>query len=80
MVDKYQDKGPEGTTRRNFIKSVIASASVVSSSAYLFRSQLGSQVWAASSGTVERLISIKVNGQTRRVEVMPQDTSKRFTI
>jgi len=74
MVDKYQDKGPEGTTRRNFIKSVIASASVVSSSAYLFRSQLGSQVWAASSGTVERLISIKVNGQTRRVEVMPQDT------
>ena len=64
----------EGTTRRDFIKSVIASASVVSSSAYLFRSHGVSKVWAASSGTVERLISLKVNGQTRRVEVLPQDT------
>ena len=74
MVDISQNNILEGTTRRNFIKSVIASASVVSSSAYLFRSQGGSKVWAASSGTVERLISLKVNGQTRRVEVMPQDT------
>lgn len=63
-----------GATRRNFIKGIIASASVVYSSSYLFRSQSGSQVWAATSGAVERLISLKVNGQVRRVEVMPQET------
>ena len=63
-----------GATRRNFIKGIIASASVVYSSSYLFRSQSGSQVWAATSGAVERLISLKVNGQVRRVDVMPQET------
>jgi aerobic-type carbon monoxide dehydrogenase small subunit (CoxS/CutS family) len=73
MTDTIQQIN-EGTSRRSFIKGVIASASVVSSSAYLFRGRGGSQAWAASSGAVERLISLKVNGQLRRVDVMPQET------
>ena len=56
MTDTIQQIN-EGTSRRSFIKGVIASASVVSSSAYLFRGRGGSQAWAASSGAVERLIS-----------------------
>ncbi len=74
MRESNQEQKRDGTSRRNFIKGVIASASVVSSSAYLFRGPGGSQAWAATSGSVERLITLKVNGQVRRVEVMPQET------
>jgi len=74
MLELNQEQKRDGTSRRNFIKGVIASASVVSSSAFLFRGPGGSQALAATSGGVERLITLKVNGQVRRVEVMPQET------
>jgi aerobic-type carbon monoxide dehydrogenase small subunit (CoxS/CutS family) len=60
-------------SRRNFIKGVIATGAVASSATYLFRSSplIGQQ---ASAGGVERLLTLNVNGQERRVDVMPQET------
>ena len=64
---------PKNASRRTFIKGVIAAGAAVSSAAYLFRSTpLSGQ--PAMSGTVERLITLTVNGQQRRVDVMKQET------
>src|SRR6266581_8162175 len=70
---KLLEEVPQSVTRRNFIKGVVAAGAVASSSAYLFRTAtLHGQPSAA--GAVERLITLNVNGQDRRVDVMPQDT------
>jgi aerobic-type carbon monoxide dehydrogenase small subunit (CoxS/CutS family) len=61
-------------SRRNFIKSVIAGGAVASSGAYLFRGSLPVLGQASAPGSVERLISLSVNGQTRRVDVLKQET------
>src|ERR671923_2325943 len=67
------EETPQSVSRRNFIKGVIAAGAVASSSAYLFRTTtLHGQPTAA--GAVERLITLNVNGQERRIDVMPQDT------
>jgi aerobic-type carbon monoxide dehydrogenase small subunit (CoxS/CutS family) len=71
--NKMLDETPQSVSRRNFIKGVIAAGAVASSSAYLFRSTtIHGQPSAA--GAVERLITLNVNGQDRRIDVMPQDT------
>jgi aerobic-type carbon monoxide dehydrogenase small subunit (CoxS/CutS family) len=64
---------PNGVSRRAFIKMVIASGAAVSASAYLFR---GSTLVGQGSlpGAVERLMTLNVNGQMRRVDVMKQET------
>ncbi|KHK02886.1 (2Fe-2S)-binding protein [Desulfovibrio sp. TomC] len=59
-------------TRRQFIRSVIA-AGVVSFSGPLFPGPAGAGP-KATPGAVERLITLTVNGQQRRVDVMPQET------
>ena len=59
-------------TRRNFIKGVIAGGAVASSAGYLFRGSLFGQ--SSVPGSAERLITITVNGQPRRVDVMKQET------
>ncbi len=60
-------------SRRSFIKGVIAAGAAVSSAAYLFRN--GGGVFGQSApGSVERLITLNVNGQARRVDVMKQET------
>ena len=59
-------------TRRNFIKGVIAGGAVASSAGYLFRGSLLAQT--SAPGSVDRLITIMVNGQARRVDVMKQET------
>ena len=59
-------------TRRQFIRSVIA-AGVVSFSGPLFPGPAGAGP-KTTPGTVERLITLTVNGQQRRVDVMPQET------
>jgi aerobic-type carbon monoxide dehydrogenase small subunit (CoxS/CutS family) len=64
---------PTNVSRRNFIKGVIASGAVASSSAYLFRST-PLQGQPSTAGSVERLITLTVNGQDRRIDVMPQET------
>ena len=59
-------------SRRELIKGVIA-AGAVSSASYLFRAQ---KAWSQTSapGAVERLVTLTVNGQQRRVDVMKQET------
>jgi aerobic-type carbon monoxide dehydrogenase small subunit (CoxS/CutS family) len=66
---------PKDVSRRNFIKGVIAAGAAVSSATYLFRTNaLGQTASRGAAGSVERLITLSVNGQDRRVDVMPQET------
>jgi aerobic-type carbon monoxide dehydrogenase small subunit (CoxS/CutS family) len=61
-------------SRRTFIKGVIAGGAVASGTAYMFRgggSLLGQSAPAAAG---ERLITLNVNGQARRVDVMRSET------
>jgi aerobic-type carbon monoxide dehydrogenase small subunit (CoxS/CutS family) len=74
-------RGPADTeatrySRREFIKRVIASGAVASASSYLFgcAPSAGPGARTAVAGAVERLISLNVNGQVRRVDVLPQET------
>lgn len=57
-------------TRRRFIKGVIYSSAAALSGAGFYLANAQSRPAAA----VERLISINVNGATRRVDVLPQET------
>jgi aerobic-type carbon monoxide dehydrogenase small subunit (CoxS/CutS family) len=61
-------------SRRNFIKGVIAGGAAVSSAAYMFRGSGSVLGQAAQAGASERLVSLSVNGQLRRVDVMKQET------
>ena len=61
-----------GVSRRDLIKGVIA-AGAVSSGAYLFRSSVV-RADQPAAGSVERLVTLNVNGQQRRVDVMKQET------
>ncbi len=67
------EETPNNPTRRNFIKGVIAAGAAVSSASYLFRTSAQGQQ-ASAPGSVERLITLSVNGQERRVDVMKQET------
>jgi aerobic-type carbon monoxide dehydrogenase small subunit (CoxS/CutS family) len=73
MADTKNTEGASsGISRRDLIKGVIA-AGAVSSAGYLFRvSSVRAQPSAA--GSVERLVTLNVNGQQRRVDVMKQET------
>ena len=77
MTDSENHKATEAllkrVSRRSFIKGVISSGVAVSSANYLFRA---SNVFGqpAPDGTGERLITLNVNGQQRRVDVMKQET------
>jgi aerobic-type carbon monoxide dehydrogenase small subunit (CoxS/CutS family) len=63
-----------GVSRRTFIKGVIAAGATVSASAYLFRTTIVGQNESSLPGSVERLITIDVNGQQRRVDVLKHET------
>ncbi len=66
---------PAGTfSRRNFIKGVIAAGATVSSSAYLFRAPSAVAQTPSARGSVERLVTLNVNGASRRVDVLKQET------
>jgi aerobic-type carbon monoxide dehydrogenase small subunit (CoxS/CutS family) len=71
-IENPGTSGPILVSRRDLIKSVIA-AGTVSSASYLFRA---STMWSQASapGSVERLVTLTVNGQQRRVDVMKQET------
>ena len=62
-----------GVSRRSFIKGVIVAGATVSASAYLFRANIAGQD-SALPGSVERLITLNVNGQERRVDVLKHET------
>jgi len=65
---------PKSVSRRNFIKGVIASGAAVSSAGYLWRASALSGQQPSAPGSVERLITLNVNGQDRRVDVLKQET------
>lgn len=74
IVDvKMTEDTAKAVSRRTFIKAVIAGGAAVSSANYLFRAStlLGQ---TPGTGVGERLISLNVNGQLRRVDAMKQET------
>jgi aerobic-type carbon monoxide dehydrogenase small subunit (CoxS/CutS family) len=73
MAGNHEDESaPRNLTRRDVIKGVIA-AGAVSSAGYMFRSSVV-RAQVSAPGSVERLITLNVNGQQRRVDVMKQET------
>jgi aerobic-type carbon monoxide dehydrogenase small subunit (CoxS/CutS family) len=70
--NKMTEETPQSVSRRSFIKGVIAAGTVASTSAYLFRTS--TMHGQSAAGAVERLITLNVNGQERRIDVMPQET------
>lgn len=71
MADlKTTDATPRKVTRRRFIMGVIAGGTVVAAANYRF---LANTVHGQMS-SADRLITINVNGQQRRVDVMKQET------
>jgi aerobic-type carbon monoxide dehydrogenase small subunit (CoxS/CutS family) len=58
-------------SRRDFIKRVIATSSTVSGLSYF---GTGTNVSAAQVLGAERLLALTVNGQTRRVDILPNET------
>ena len=64
-----------GVSRRSFIKGAIAASAAVSSTNYLFRAGGGTALaQTPAAGAVERLITVTVNGRSRRIEVPPMET------
>lgn len=78
MADNGENLAPESQpaqknlSRRDVIKGVIA-AGAVSSAGYMFRNA-AVHAQGSAPGSVERLITLNVNGQQRRVDVMKQET------
>jgi aerobic-type carbon monoxide dehydrogenase small subunit (CoxS/CutS family) len=62
-----------GWSRRDFIKGVIASGVTVSGLSY-FGAGCTPALPAQTTSGFERLISLNVNGQVRRVDVLPNET------
>ena len=75
IIELTEETTRPGVSRRNFIKGAIAASAAVSSSNYLFRAN-GGAVLAQSpaAGAVERLITLNINGRSRRLEVPPMET------
>src|ERR1035441_2021096 len=65
---KTGEDAPKAVSRRNFIKGVITSGVAVSSASYLFRASSLLQGQQLAAGVGERLITLNVNGQQRRVD------------
>jgi len=65
--------GRGNVSRRSFIRSVIATSASVSAMSW-FSAPAAARPQGAARGSVGRLISLEVNGRTRRVDVLPQET------
>jgi aerobic-type carbon monoxide dehydrogenase small subunit (CoxS/CutS family) len=63
---------PNTLSRRDLIKGVIVGGVAVSSASYLFRAS--TLLGQSARGTGDRLLTINVNGQQRRADVMKQET------
>lgn len=74
MSEQLREDEATRYSRREFIKRVIASGAVASAATYVYGGLAGCTQQSAIAGGVERLVSINVNGQTRRVDVLPQET------
>src|SRR5271156_2901431 len=73
MPDIHDSEPSFKPSRRDVIKGVIAAGAVSASAGYMFRSA-SVHAQASAPGSVERLITLNVNGQQRRVDVMKQET------
>ena len=72
-VEREEVESPAmNLSRRDFIKGIIATGIAVSSSGFLIGGCSGSD--APAPGSVERLVSLDINGRVRRVDVLPQET------
>ena len=71
---------PHNQSRRSFIKGIIASGAVASAGGIMLlggcsdSTQTAESLAMPASGSVERLVSLNVNGTTRRVDVLPNET------
>lgn len=65
---------PQHVTRRQFIRGVIATGAAASAATYLYRGSGAVQSKSSLPGSVERLITLNVNGQPRHVDVVKQET------
>jgi len=63
-----------GHSRRKFIKGVVATGAAVSSSNYLFRASEGLSASERVRSTLPQLVTLSVNGQSRSVDILPQET------
>ena len=63
---------PLKVSRRQFLKSVVCAGVAVSSSALMFAG--GTRLARADARAVERLITLRVNGRKRHVDVAPNET------
>ena len=61
-------------SRRAFIKGVIASGAAVSAAGYLFRGPGVPSAHAQAAGTVERLVTLNVNGAAAASMLLPHET------
>ena len=75
IIELTEETTQPGVSRRSFIKGAIAASAAVSSSNYLFRANRGALLaQSPAAGAVERLITVNVNGRSRRVQVPPMET------
>ena len=75
IIEVTEETAQQGVSRRMFIKGAIATSAAVSSSNYLFRSSGGALLaQSPAAGAVERLITVNINGRSRRIEVPPMET------
>src|ERR1700728_3156381 len=73
MPDIHDSEPSFNPPGRDVIKGVIAAGAVSASAGYMFRSAIV-RAQTSAPGSVERLITLNVNGQQRRVDVMKQET------
>ena len=73
-LSKDETKTSDDVSRRTFIKGVIGSSAAVFSAGYLFRAAPVVPGLLAQTGLSERLITLNVNGQQRRVDASSQET------
>src|SRR3954466_7978753 len=71
---QIQTQEPSGPSRSSFIKGVVATGAAVSASNYIFSGPERGLGQGSLPGSVERLMTLNVNGQQRRVDVMKQET------
>ncbi len=75
IIEVTEEATHQGVSRRSFIKGAIAASAAVSSTNYLFRANGGAVLaQTPAAGAVDRLITVTVNGRSRRVEVPPMET------
>ena len=73
-VEVIRDRTGHDHSRRSFIKGVIAAGAGAYSSGYLFRTTEVLGQMPSARGSVDRLVTLTVNGQRRPVDVLPQET------